>query len=48
MAEMCYRCGHESLMFANMPMFPTFCAICDPTPEGVQLIIIETEGGEEE
>ncbi len=46
MAEICNRCGEEALMFANLPMFPTFCAICDPTPEGVQLFTFEV--GEEE
>ena len=43
MAEICPKCGEESLMFANMPMFPTFCALCDPTPAGVQLIMWEEE-----
>jgi hypothetical protein len=43
MSEICMRCNNQSLMFANMPMFPTFCYNCDPTPEGVLLIEVTEE-----
>ncbi len=41
MAGICERCDNESLMFANMPMFPSFCFVCDPVPKGV--IVIQEE-----
>lgn len=43
MSEICNRCGEQSLMFANLPMFPTFCLNCDPMPDGVQIIKTEEE-----
>lgn len=47
MSEICDRCGHESLMFANIgAMFgvPPFCLNCDDVPPGV---VIVDGGGEE-
>lgn len=43
MSEICIRCGEQSLMFANLPMFPTFCLNCDQTPKGVQVFTMEEE-----
>lgn len=37
MAEICLRCGNESLMFANIGFFfgvEPFCLVCDEPPEG--------------